>query len=157
MRVIAGAILTRYITENAPRLAEVELVEKPVEVVMDDDVIVHGRIDLVVRSGDDEVSIVDLKSNRRAQAEALTETQLRLYALGYEALTGMLPQRTEIWELDDLTEHVSEVDRVVIEGLRSLAVGWSRRDRDVAVRTSIPRRGHFAAVTATGPLPWPAR
>ena len=94
---------------------------------MDDDVIVHGRIDLVVRGGDGVVSIVDLKSNRRAQAEALTETQLRLYALGYEALTGRFPQRTEIWELDDLTEHVSAVDRVVIEELRALV-------RDVAGR-----------------------
>jgi len=129
MWVVAGAILTRYITENASRLAEVELVEKPIEVVMDDDVIVHGRIDLVVRSGSDVVSIVDLKSNRRAQAEALTETQLRLYALGYQALTGTLPQRTEIWELDDLTERVSDVNRVVLDELRSLVHDVARRIR----------------------------
>lgn len=128
MGVIAGAILTRYITENAPRLAEVELVEKPIEVVMDEDVIVHGRIDLVVRSGG-AVSVVDLKSNRRAQSETLTETQLRLYALGYQALTGTLPQRTEIWELDDLTEHVSEVDRVVLDELRALVRDVARRIR----------------------------
>ncbi len=133
-RAIAGAILTRYITENASRLANVELVEKPIEVVMDDDVIVHGRIDLVVRNDDRAVSIVDLKSNRRAQSEALSETQLGLYALGYESLTGSLPQRTEIWELDDLTEHVAPVDEAVVAGLRSLV-------RDVARRI---RSGDFA-------------
>lgn len=129
MSAIAGVILTRYLAENGPRLTEVELVEKPVEVVMADDVIVHGRIDLVVRGGDGGVSIVDLKSNRRAQAESLTETQLRLYALGYEALTGALPQRTEIWELDDLTEHGAELDRAVIDEVRSVVADVARRIR----------------------------
>ncbi|MFO0647988.1 MAG: ATP-dependent DNA helicase [Polyangiales bacterium] len=129
MREVARAILTRYLTRNAERLARVTLVEKPIEVVLDDDVIVHGRIDLVVRGDDDSISVVDLKSNHRAQAEELTETQLRLYALGYEALTGALPERTEIWELDALTEHVAAVDGDVAGATRALVKDVARRIR----------------------------
>jgi DNA helicase-2/ATP-dependent DNA helicase PcrA len=112
-------VLTRYLTVNAPRLSEVELVEKPIEVEMDGAVTVSGRIDLVVRRSDDQVAVVDLKSTHRAQAEALTETQLRLYALGYEALTGQWPARTEIWELDALETHAGVVDRSVIDEVQA--------------------------------------
>jgi hypothetical protein len=45
---------------------------------------VAGRIDLVRRLDTNEVTIVDLKSNDRAQVEAVTETQLHIYALGYQ-------------------------------------------------------------------------
>lgn len=69
---------------------------------MDGAVTVSGRIHL--GADDHQVAVVDLKSTHRAQAEALTETQLRLYALGYEALTGQWPARTEIWELDAPTD-----------------------------------------------------
>jgi DNA helicase-2/ATP-dependent DNA helicase PcrA len=37
---------------------------------------------------DDEMRIVDLKSTDRAQPEKVTETQLHIYALGYQELTG---------------------------------------------------------------------
>jgi len=130
MRAAAGAVLTRYITRNADRLAEVELAEKPIEVMLDDDVIVQGRIDLVVRRGDGAISVVDLKSTHRAQTEALNDTQLRLYALGYEALTGSLPKRTEIWELDSLTEHRSDVDDASLAEVRAEVALVARRIRE---------------------------
>ena len=94
----------------------------------------HGRIDLVGGNDARSVCIVDLKGNRLAHSEAVSGTQLGLYALGYESLTGSLPQRTEIWELDDLTEHAAPVDETVVVGLRSLV-------RDVARRI---RSGDFA-------------
>jgi DNA helicase-2/ATP-dependent DNA helicase PcrA len=119
LRAVASRVLTRYLTVNASRLAEVELVEKPIEVEMDGAVTVSGRIDLVVRRADDQVAVVDLKSTHRAQAEALTETQLRLYALGYEALTGEWPARTEIWELDALETRAGVVDRSVIDEVQA--------------------------------------
>ena len=53
-----------------------------------DGVSVTGRIDLVRRIDTDETTIVDLKSSDRAQPEDVTETQLHVYALGYEELTG---------------------------------------------------------------------
>jgi DNA helicase II / ATP-dependent DNA helicase PcrA len=49
---------------------------------------VVGRIDLVRRKDTNETTIVDLKSNDRAQDEEVTEHQLHIYALGYEELTG---------------------------------------------------------------------
>lgn len=129
LRAVAADVLARYLTRNAGRLADVELAEKPIEVMLDDDVIVQGRIDVVMRRGDDSVAVVDLKSTHRAQAEALSATQLRLYALGYEALTGALPARTEIWELDSLAELPSAVDEASLAEVRSLVALVARRIR----------------------------
>jgi DNA helicase-2/ATP-dependent DNA helicase PcrA len=61
---------------------------------------VNGRIDLVRRIDTGETTIVDLKSTDRAQPEQVTETQLHIYALGYQELTGRRPDYVEIYELD---------------------------------------------------------
>ena len=37
---------------------------------------VSGRVDLIRRDDDDRVSVVDLKSNHRSQAEEVTKDQL---------------------------------------------------------------------------------
>ena len=58
----------------------------------------------------DEVTIVDLKSNDRAQTEAVTETQLHIYALGYQELTGRPADYVEIYELDDQKQKRRSVD-----------------------------------------------
>jgi hypothetical protein len=60
----------------------VEAEEKQIEISLGDGVSVVGRIDLVRRIDTDEITIVDLKSSDRAQAEDVTETQLHVYALG---------------------------------------------------------------------------
>ena len=70
----------------------------------------RGRIDLVRRLDTDEVTIVDLKSNDRAQTEAVTETQLHIYALGYQELTGRPADYVEIYELDDQKQKRRSVD-----------------------------------------------
>ena len=69
-----------------------------------------GRIDLVRKIDTGEVTIVDLKSNDRAQAEAVTETQLHIYALGYQELTGRPADYVEIYELDEQKQKRRSVD-----------------------------------------------
>ena len=63
-------------------------------------------------SGD--VAIVDLKSNERVQAEALTEAQLHIYALGYRELTGRDADFVETYELDHQRRKARAVDEDLI-------------------------------------------
>lgn len=79
---------------------------------------VAGRIDLVRRLDTNEVTIVDLKSNDRAQSEAVTETQLHIYALGYQELTGRPADYVEIYELDEQKQKRRSVDDDFIEDVK---------------------------------------
>lgn len=104
-KAIAG-----YIHKNAAEFGNLEFSEKAIEITLGDGVSVAGRIDLVRRVDTGEVTIVDLKSNDRAQAEAVTETQLHIYALGYQELTGRPADYVEIYELDDQRQKRRSVD-----------------------------------------------
>jgi DNA helicase-2/ATP-dependent DNA helicase PcrA len=57
-----------------------------------------------------ETTIVDLKSTNRAQPEEVTETQLHIYALGYEELTGRRADYVEIYNLDERKKKPRSVD-----------------------------------------------
>ena len=57
-----------------------------------------------------ETTIVDLKSSDRAQPEDVTETQLHVYALGYQELTGRRADYVEIYELDERKRKPRSVD-----------------------------------------------
>jgi DNA helicase-2/ATP-dependent DNA helicase PcrA len=93
---------------------------------------VAGRIDLVRRIDTGEVTIVDLKSSDRAQAEVVTETQLHIYALGYEELTGRRADYVEIYELDDQKQKRRSVDDDFIadvkRDVRAAAAALRRND-----------------------------
>ena len=67
------------------------------------------------RTDTDEVTIVDLKSNERAQAETVTETQLHIYALGYQTLTGRNADYVEIYELDEQKRKIRSVQEDFLE------------------------------------------
>ncbi len=92
-----------------------------------------GRIDLVRRIDTGETTIVDLKSNDRAQAEDVTETQLHVYALGYQELTGRRPDYVEIYELDERKrkprsvddDFIAEVKTKVRDAAEALRTGYS--------------------------------
>ena len=106
----ARRIVDAYIRKNSAEFKNLEFSEKPIEISLGDGVSVTGRIDLVRRLDTDEVTIVDLKSSDRAQAEAVTETQLHIYALGYQELTGQRADYVEIYELDDQKQKRRSVD-----------------------------------------------
>jgi DNA helicase-2/ATP-dependent DNA helicase PcrA len=97
----AKRVVENYIRKNEHEFCKVEFAERPIEIGMGDGVSVVGRIDLVRRLDTGEVTIVDLKSNDRVQRDEITETQLHIYALGYQELTGRLADYVETYELDD--------------------------------------------------------
>jgi DNA helicase II / ATP-dependent DNA helicase PcrA len=114
----AKLVIQNYIKKNAKDFKNLEFSEKAIEIPLGDGVSVAGRIDLVRRVDTGEVTIVDLKSNDRAQAEAVTETQLHIYALGYRELTGRQADYVEIYELDEQKQKRRSVDEDFIDDVK---------------------------------------
>lgn len=134
----AERIVEAYIHKNQADFSKVEFTEKAIEIALGDGVSVAGRIDLVRRLDTGEVTIVDLKSNERAQAEAVTETQLHIYALGYQELTGRPADYVEIYELDDQKQKRRSVDDEFIADVQR-----DVRDAAQALRTNqLPPKPH---------------
>ncbi|WP_324750340.1 PD-(D/E)XK nuclease family protein [Sphingomonas sp. LY54] len=104
-----------YIEARKAEFAHLELSEKAIELNLGNGVSVAGRIDLVRRRDSGDIAIVDLKSNERAQAEALTEAQLHIYALGYRELTGRDADFVETYELDKQRRKARTVDEDLIQ------------------------------------------
>jgi len=106
----ASRIVTDYLKDNAALFNKIEFSEKKIEINLGDGVSVVGRIDLVRRLDTNETSIVDLKTSERSQAEDVTDTQLHIYALGYQELTGRRADYVEIYELDERKRKPRSVD-----------------------------------------------
>lgn len=118
MEAAARRVVAGYIEKNASQFMNLEFAEKGIEIALGDGVSVAGRIDLVRRIDNGEVTIVDLKSNDRAQVEAVTETQLHIYALGYQELTGRPADYVEIYELDEQKQKRRSVDDEFIDDVK---------------------------------------
>jgi DNA helicase II / ATP-dependent DNA helicase PcrA len=124
----AKKVVEGYIRKNAADFDKLEFSEKRIEIALGDGVSVVGRIDLVRRVDTGEVTIVDLKSNDRVQADDVTEAQLHIYALGYQELTGRRADYVEIYELEDQKqkrrsvgdEHIEDVKRGVRRAAQAL-------------------------------------
>src|SRR5262249_21618416 len=110
---------------------KIEFSEKQIEINLGGGVSIVGRIDLVRRIDTGETTIVDLKSSDRAQAEDVTETQLHVYALGYQDLTGRRPDYVEIYELDDRKRKPRSVDDDFINDVKA-----KTRDAAAALRNA---------------------
>jgi DNA helicase-2/ATP-dependent DNA helicase PcrA len=106
----ATSIVHNYIAANKADFDKIEFSEKGIELHLGDGVSVVGRIDLVRRRDTNEVTVVDLKTAERSQAEEVTETQLHIYALGYQELTGKRADYVEIYELEDQKRKPRTVD-----------------------------------------------
>jgi DNA helicase-2/ATP-dependent DNA helicase PcrA len=115
----ARKVIGDYITDNAADFRNIEFSEKQIEISLDDGVSVVGRIDLVRRKDTGQTTIVDLKSNDRAQPEEVTEAQLHVYALGYQELTGKNADLVEIYELDDRKRKPRAVDDDFIKDVKA--------------------------------------
>jgi DNA helicase-2/ATP-dependent DNA helicase PcrA len=100
LEAAAAEVLRNYLDANRALFDKIEFSEKQIEISLGDGITVNGRIDLVRRIDTGETTIVDLKSTDRAQPEQVTDTQLHIYALGYQELTGRRPDYVEIYELD---------------------------------------------------------
>ena len=114
----AEKVLRDYINDNKPLFDKIEFSEKQIEITLGDGISVNGRIDLVRRLDTNETTIVDLKSSDRAQPEEVTETQLHIYALGYEELTGRRADYVEVYELDERKRKPRSVDDDFIDDVK---------------------------------------
>lgn len=130
LEAAAERILRDYLRDNRDVFDKIEFSEKQIEIALGDGVTVNGRIDLVRRLDTDEVTIVDLKSSERSQAEEVTETQLHVYALGYQELTGRRADYVEIYELDERKRKPRSVDDDFISDVKR-----DVRDAAVALRS----------------------
>jgi DNA helicase-2/ATP-dependent DNA helicase PcrA len=115
----AERVIRDYLRDNRVLFDKIEFSEKQIEINLGDGVGVVGRIDLVRRIDTGETTIVDLKSTDRAQAEEVTETQLHVYALGYQELTGKRPDYVEIYELDEGKRKPRSVDDEFINDVKT--------------------------------------
>jgi DNA helicase-2/ATP-dependent DNA helicase PcrA len=115
----AERVVADYLQDNRDEFKKIEFFEKPVEISLGDGVSVIGRIDLVRRLDSGETTIVDLKSTNRAQAEDVTETQLHIYALGYQELTGRRADYVEIYNLDERKRKHRSVDDDFVDTVRA--------------------------------------
>ena len=114
----AEKVLRNYLNDNKEIFDKIEFSEKVIELSLGDGVTVNGRIDLVRHIDTGETTIVDLKSTERAQPEQVTETQLHIYALGYQELTGKRPDYVEIYELDEGKRKPRTVDDDFLNDVR---------------------------------------
>ncbi|MFF2955898.1 ATP-dependent helicase [Kitasatospora sp. NPDC057965] len=118
LRTAAIRAVSRYLRDNGARLTLTEHSELPIDVHMAPGTTISGRIDLIRRLDTGEVSVVDLKSSERAQAEDVTLDQLHVYVVGYEELSGTRADLVEVLNLDENSgskrEEVSEdlLDRI---------------------------------------------
>lgn len=119
----ATKVIHNYIHDNKAEFKNIEFSEKQIEIGLEDGVSVVGRIDLVRRIDTGETTIVDLKSSERAQAEEVTETQLHIYALGYEELTGRRADYVEIYELDERKRKPRSIDADFIDDVKKKMAG----------------------------------
>lgn len=127
----AERVVRDYLRDNRTLFDKIEFSEKQIEINLGDGVSVIGRIDLVRRIDTGETTIVDLKSTDRAQAEEITETQLHIYALGYQELTGHRPDYVEIYELDEGKRKPRSVDDGFINDVKG-----HTRDAAAALRSN---------------------
>ncbi len=116
-------VLSNYIQDNKAQFDNIEFSEKQIDISLGDGINILGRIDLVRRIDTDETTIVDLKSSDRAQSEEVTETQLHVYALGYEELTGRHADYVEIYELDERKRRPRSVDDEFIGDVKKKVKG----------------------------------
>src|SRR5262249_45504636 len=100
LREAAREALYRYLRDHGADLTKLEHVEKPIELKLQDGIVVNGRVDLIRRTDTNEIVIVDFKSDERAQAEDISAKQLHVYAVGYQQLTGKNADLIEIHNLD---------------------------------------------------------
>lgn len=114
----AQRVVANYLRDNRKDFDKIEFSEKAIQISLGDGITVNGRIDLVRRVDTGETTIVDLKSNDRAQPEQVTETQLHIYALGYQELTGRNADYVEIYDLDGRKRKPRSVDDDFIDAVK---------------------------------------
>ena len=111
--------LNHYVDQNRQEFDNIQMAETDIEIDMGDGIKVNGRIDLVKRKnidGVDKTYIVDFKTANKEVQESINKEQLKIYALGYEELTGTKADYMEVYHLDSENNvRESITDRMIEE------------------------------------------
>lgn len=118
--------INHYVEQNWQEFDNIQMAETDIEIDMGDGIKVNGRIDLVKRKnvdGVDKTYIVDFKTANKEVQESINKEQLKIYALGYEELTGTKADYMEVYQLDSenraresITDNMIEEVRLDIKG-----------------------------------------
>lgn len=106
--------INNYVEHNRKEMKTVHMTETDIEIDMGDGIKVNGRIDLVkkiVSDGKEQIAIVDFKTANKEVVESINKEQLKIYALGYQELTGETADYMEVYQLDSeksMKEYVTE-------------------------------------------------
>ena len=131
--------IAEYVAKNQNDFVNITMAEADIELNMGDGIKVNGRIDLVKRreiSGEEKTYIVDFKTASREVTECINAEQLKIYALGYQKLTGETADYLEIYNLDNSESERQRVTEGLLEDV-------SRDIRDAATnirRNDLPRK-----------------
>lgn len=122
-RASASESMDTYYKKNEEQFPNIEYVEKDIEIDFGNGVRVNGRIDLVKSKQEGQVrtGIIDFKTALPENKRPKTEEQLKIYAIGYEKLTGGIPDYLEIYDLGvNKTDHRQLLHRADLEATKNL-------------------------------------
>ncbi|MDD4200516.1 MAG: PD-(D/E)XK nuclease family protein, partial [Eubacteriales bacterium] len=117
MRKSAGRAISEYFDLFKGEAKDIIMSEQEIEIDLGNGVRVNGRMDLVKKketSGEEKTYVVDFKTQTKPIADDVSEKQLKIYAIGYENLTGKNVDFIEIYNIDENKvmdrQHVDKAD-----------------------------------------------
>lgn len=129
----------RKYVEHKDRLNDIRLAESPIEIDLGDGITVNGRIDMVkeiTENGQKKTVIVDFKTANRRVLDSIKTEQLKIYALGYQHLTGQSADFMEIYHLNSENSAREPITVDTIQGVENEI----RTAADCIRRNELPRR-----------------
>ena len=114
--------INKYVDRNAGTFSDIRFAESQIEIDLGDGVTVNGRIDMVKEvtiDGKKKTVIVDFKTAKKRVLEAINSQQLKIYALGYQRLTGGMADFMEIYHLDSENTAREPVTATTLEGVET--------------------------------------
>ncbi len=135
----AKRAVSKYVKRNADTFSDILMAESEIEIDMGDNVTVNGRIDMVKEitvDGQKKTVIVDFKTANKRVLEEIRSEQLKIYALGYQKLTGKTADYMEIYHLD--SENTARES--VRENLTESVETEIRQAADSIRRNHLPKR-----------------
>ena len=103
--------ILKYVKDNSSSFNQILSAEAKIEMDLGDGIMVNGRIDLIQQTADKDAKIVltDFKTANKKVMEEINRQQLRIYALGYQVLTGQTADMMQIYQLDSGNTATAEI------------------------------------------------
>ena len=135
----AKRAINKYVERNKGHFEDIKYAESPIEINLGDGVTVNGRIDMVKNieiDGEKRTVIVDFKTANKRVLDAINTEQLKIYALGYQRLTGEMADYMEIYHLDSENTARESVTEGLIENVETEI----RQAADSIRKNDLPKR-----------------